>query len=100
MSEFPLLVGPRQAVILTTEESVWELRQLSYVRRPRNGEPRPEIPSIGGRLADWTPQFHRGLSVVHVDGVLRVRILPEKGPKGGKGVLTGEAELFEVVLCP
>jgi hypothetical protein len=83
-------IEPIGALRVETENSIWFVTPERYQRLPREERPRPEVRSIEHRLADG--EWHRLRRCwwrVHDDGDRQLRILPEVGPVGGRGIVTG-----------
>ena len=81
---------PVGIVRVETERSVWLVTGDGYQRLPRQERPRPPVVSIDGRLADGTWHgLRRCWWRTHVDGELRLRLLPKAGPADGAGVVSG-----------
>lgn len=80
---------PLEQMSVVTEHSIWLIQLGSYLRTPRDEQPRPQEPSHAGRLDDG--RWHRYRTAWWFGDTygLRVRLLPAVGPRHGQGIYTG-----------
>jgi hypothetical protein len=83
-------IEPVGVLRVETENSIWFVTSERYQRLPREERPRRSQLSIARRLDDgrWHG-LRRCWWRVHRDGDRQLRLLPDVGPAGGHGIVTG-----------
>lgn len=91
LTNFVGLLEPKPVVRVTTQGSLWLVSDTTYTRMPKTESPDPDRPhySPWGRLDDFVRHPYRSAWWgCDAWGDIVLRILPEAGPEGGRGVIS------------